>query len=569
MSENRLWVEGSGDIVREMSNNGGPASGVGRRPAVVLEAGDPRRWWALVVLCLSLVLITLDNTVLNVALPTLSRDLHASTAQLQWIVDGYQLVFAGLLFTAGSLADRYGRKGMLQLGLVVFGVGTLLAAFSTDANMLIATRAFMGIGGAMIMPSTLSILGTVFPDAGERAKAIAIWAAMASIGIALGPVIGGVLLAHFSWGSIFMVNVPVVVVALIGGRFLLPTSKDPAPGRMDVLGAVLSIVALVGLVFAVIQGPENGWTSANVIGGAVVGVAGILGFLAWESHVDHPMLDLQLFRNRGFSMGSLTLLLSYFGALGTYFLFTQHLQFVLGYSPLRAGVYSIPFAVFLVAMSLQTPRYIAKWGTSRVAGIGLSVLAVGVGVRAFASPSTGYWLLCLSLVICGIGVGWIIAPSTGAIMGSLRPDQAGVGSAINDAARQVGSAAGVAVLGSVWSSSYQGQLTRHAVGPKVPASALAAGRASIGGVSDAARSLPREVADSLITAAKAAFVHGSNVANVVGAIVVAVAAVLAFRFLPHRPQPVAHDEGEVAIIDTEPGIEGPEALAEELPAPTA
>src|ERR1700712_5395357 len=227
----------------------------GRHEAVVLEQGDPRRWWALGVLCLSLVLITLDNTVLNVALPTLSRDLHASTSQLQWIVDGYQLVFAGLLFTAGSLADRFGRKGMLQLGLVVFGIGTLAASFSTDANMLIATRAFMGIGGAMIMPSTLSILGTVFPDAAERAKAIAIWAAMAAIGIALGPVLGGVLLAHFSWGSIFIVNVPVVVLALIAGYVLIPTSKDPTPGRMDLLGALLSIVALVGLIYAVIQGP--------------------------------------------------------------------------------------------------------------------------------------------------------------------------------------------------------------------------------------------------------------------------------------------------------------------------
>jgi EmrB/QacA subfamily drug resistance transporter len=538
----------------------------GRHEAVVLEQGDPRRWWALGVLCLSLVLITLDNTVLNVALPTLSRDLHASTSQLQWIVDGYQLVFAGLLFTAGSLADRYGRKGMLQLGLVVFGIGTLAAAFATDANMLIATRAFMGIGGAMIMPSTLSILGTVFPDAAERAKAIAIWAAMSAVGIALGPVIGGVLLAHFSWGSIFMINVPVVILALLGGRILIPTSKDPNPGPLDPLGALLSIVALGGLVFAVIEGPDKGWSSGSVIIGALLGVGAVVGFLAWESHHAHPMLDLKLFRNRGFSMGSLTLLLSYFGALGTYFLFTQHLQFVLGYSALRAGIYSIPFAVFLVAFSLQTPKLIANWGTARVAGIGLTILAVGVGIRAFATPSTGYWLLVLSLIICGMGVGWIIAPSTGAIMGSLTPDQAGVGSAINDAARQVGSAAGVAVLGSVWSSSYQGQLTRHTVGSRVPASALAAGRASIGGVSDAARSLPRAAADDLVSAAKAAFVHGSNVANVVGAIVVIISAGLAFRFLPRRgtSQP---DEGELGLIDVEPGVEGPDAWVD-MPEPS-
>src|SRR6267143_4840082 len=221
-----------------------------------LEAGpgaDPRRWWALAVLCLSLVLITLDNTVLNVALPTLVRDLHASTSELQWIVDSYQLVFAGLLFSAGSMADRYGRKGTLSLGLMVFGVGTLAAAFAGDAGMLILTRAFMGIGGALIMPSTLSILGDVFPDPAERTRAIAIWAAMAAVGIALGPVLGGLLLVHYGWGSIFLVNVPVVVAALVGGALLLPKSRDPAPGRMDLIGSALSIATLMTLVFAVIE----------------------------------------------------------------------------------------------------------------------------------------------------------------------------------------------------------------------------------------------------------------------------------------------------------------------------
>jgi EmrB/QacA subfamily drug resistance transporter len=333
-----------------MTNNA-PAS----RPDDTNE-GDPRRWWALSVLCLSLVLITLDNTVLNVALPTLSRDLHASTSELQWIVDSYQLVFAGLLFTAGSLADRFGRKGMLTLGLVVFGAGTTAAAFANSAAALIATRAFMGIGGAMIMPSTLSILGVAFPVARERTRAIAIWAAMAAVGIALGPVLGGVLLAHFGWGSIFLVNLPVVVLALIGGYFLLPTSKDPAPGRVDVLGSLLSIVALVAVVFAVIEAPEKGWLSGLVLGVGGFGLAALAGFVAWESHTPHPMLDMGLFKNRGFSIGSLTLMLGYFGGLGTYFLYTQHLQFVLGYSALRAGVYSVPFAVALVTFSLQTAR---------------------------------------------------------------------------------------------------------------------------------------------------------------------------------------------------------------------
>jgi len=454
-------------------------------------ANNNQRWWALAVLCLSLILITLDNTVLNVALPTLVRDLHASTSQLQWIVDSYQLVFAGLLFSAGSLADRFGRKGMLQLGLVVFGAGTALSAVAGSADVLIATRAFMGIGGAMIMPSTLSILGTVFPDSAERSKAIAFWAAMAAVGIALGPVLGGLLLAHFGWGSIFTVNIPVVVVALVAGRVLLPTSRDPQPGRMDPMGALLSLLTLVALILGVIEGPDRGWTSGLVLGAFAVGVLALAAFLAWEQRSDHPMLDLALFRDRRFSMGALTLTLLYFGALGTYFLYTQHLQFVLGYSALRAGVYSVPFAVVLIAFSLQTPRAVARFGTGRVASVGLLVLAASVGVRATAGAHTGFGLLLVSLMLAGAGVGCAIAPSTTAIMSSLPPNQAGVGSAINDAARQVGAAVGVAVLGSVWASSYHRSLSRAGVRARVPAAALTASRSSVGAGGGTAPGGPR------------------------------------------------------------------------------
>jgi EmrB/QacA subfamily drug resistance transporter len=493
---------------------------------------DPRRWWALAVLCLSLVLITLDNTVLNVALPTLVRDLHASTSELQWIVDSYQLVFAGLLFSAGSMADRYGRKGTLSLGLTVFGVGTLAAAFAGSAGMLILTRAFMGIGGALIMPSTLSILGDVFPDPAERTRAIAIWAAMAAVGIALGPVLGGLLLARYSWGSIFLVNVPVVLAALIGGALLLPKSKDPAPGRMDLVGSALSIATLMTLVFAVIEGPTRGWTSTTVLGAAGAGVALLAGFLAWESHSDHPMLDLRLFADRRFSAGALTLTLLYFGGLGTYFLYTQHLQFVLGYSALRAGVYSVPFAVVLVIFSLRTPWAVQRFGTARVAGLGLMTLALGVLLRSGADAHTGYWVLLVSLMVVGAGVGSTIAPSTTSIMSSLSPHQAGVGSAINDASRQVGGALGVAVLGSVWASSYAHALAAPALRLAVAPSALQASRGSVGAALAAARMLPAPAGQNLVAAAKAAFVHGSNVANIVAALVAIGGAFLAMRYLP-------------------------------------
>jgi EmrB/QacA subfamily drug resistance transporter len=510
-----------------MTNNATAGPG----PVEVID-GNPRRWWALAVLCLSLVLITLDNTVLNVALPTLSRDLHASTSELQWIVDSYQLVFAGLLFTAGSLADRYGRKGMLTLGLVVFGAGTLAAAFANSAGALIATRAFMGIGGAMIMPSTLSILGAVFPVARERTRAIAIWAAMAAVGIAIGPVLGGVLLAHFSWGSIFMVNVPVVALALISGHFLLPTSKDPAPGRVDVLGSLLSIVALVAVVFAVIEAPEKGWLSGLVLGSGSFGLVALASFVAWESHSTHPMLDMGLFKNRGFSVGSLTLMLGYFGGLGTYFLYTQHLQFVLGYSALRAGVYSVPFAVALVTFSLQTPRLMQRFGSARVAGTGLLVMSIGMAVRTFSTADSGFGLLLVALVIIGTGVGLLVAPSTGAIMSSLRPEQAGVGSAINDASRQIGAAVGVAVLGSIWSSAYRSGLDAHSVSSAVPPEALAQSRDSVGAVVRTAAGLSPDARIELLHAAKVAFVHGSNLANIVAAVVVLISSGLAFRLLP-------------------------------------
>jgi EmrB/QacA subfamily drug resistance transporter len=524
---------------------------------VAAGGGDPRRWWALAVLCLSLVLITLDNTVLNVALPTLVRDLHASTSQLQWIVDGYQLVFAGLLFSAGSMADRYGRKGTLQLGLLVFGVGTLASAFAGSAGLLIVTRSFMGIGGAMIMPATLSILGTVFPDPAERTRAIAFWAAMAAIGIAIGPVIGGLLLAHFGWGSIFLVNVPVVALAVAGGGLLLPKSKDPAPGRMDPAGAVLSIATLMALVYAVIEAPDQGWTSRPIVGAGVGGLVLLAAFLAWEAHSDHPMLNLALFRDRRFSLGALILTLLYFAALGSYFLYTQHLQFVLGYSPLRAGVYTVPFAIALVTVSLQTPRWLARFGTGRVAGAGLATLALGCGLRATASAGTGYGLLLVTIVIAGIGVGATIAPSTASIMSSLSAHQAGVGSAINDAARQVGAAAGVAVLGSVWASAYHHALAAGAAGAlrRVPASALAASRASLGSALAAAHALAGPGGPALTASAKAAFVHGSNVANNVGAVIALAGAALAVTgFRRRRPAGGAEAEAE-AVLPAEPALD--------------
>src|SRR6478752_8779762 len=295
-----------------------------------------RRYWILGVLCLALLIIIVDNSILNVAIPTLVRDLHATNSQLQWMVDSYTLVFACLLLTAGSLGDRFGRKGALQFGMAVFGLGSVLSAMANSPEQLIATRALMGVGGAFIMPSTLSLITNVFPPE-ERGRAISYWAAIAGVGVALGPVSGGLLLEHFYWGSIFLVNLPIVVVALTAGAYLLPKSKDPSHPRLDLVGASLSIVGLLALVYGIIEGPTKGWTSTTIIAAFAIAVVVLSAFAWWELKSTHPMLNLQVFENPRFSAASLGIMLIFFAMFGSTFLLTQYLQSVMGFSALRAG----------------------------------------------------------------------------------------------------------------------------------------------------------------------------------------------------------------------------------------
>ena len=303
-----------------------------------------RRWWALGVLCLSLLVIVIDNTIVNVALPTLVRDLEADVAELQWVVDAYTLVFAGLLLVAGALGDRYGRRRTLLAGLAVFGGASAWAAYAGGADGLIAARAVMGAGAAFIMPATLSLLISVFTDARERATAIGIWAATAGLGVALGPVVGGVLLDHFWWGSIFIVNVPLIVVAVLAGRRLLPESRDPVVRRIDWAGAALSVVGLVALVWAIIEAPVEGWMSAPVLAAAALATAALLAFVVWQRRTEEPLLDVRLFSNPRFTAASITVMVLFFALFGFLFLSTQYLQFVLGYSPSAAGVRVLPYA---------------------------------------------------------------------------------------------------------------------------------------------------------------------------------------------------------------------------------
>src|SRR5918993_162915 len=330
------------------------------------EKVHARRWLTLGVLCLSLLIIVMDNTILNVAIPSMIDSLGASNSEIQWIIDAYTLVFAGLLLTTGSLSDRFGRKGALQLGLLVFMGGSISAALSTSTLQLTLSRALMGVGGALIMPATLSILANVFRDPRERGRAIAVWAGFSGLGVAIGPVTGGLLLEHLSWSSVFWINVPIAILALVLGVFLIPTSRDPNQGALDPLGALLSIVGLGALLFGIIEGPAKGWTDPLVVAGFAVGTVASVSFVLWELHTPNPMLDMRFFKNPRFTAANSAITLTFFAMFGSMFLMTQYWQFVHGYTPLEAGVRMLPFALTMMATAPVSARLVARRGTKLV-----------------------------------------------------------------------------------------------------------------------------------------------------------------------------------------------------------
>ncbi|MEZ5181140.1 MAG: MFS transporter [Acidimicrobiales bacterium] len=435
-----------------------------------------RRWAILAVLCTSLMIVIIGNTSLNVALPTLSRELNASTSSLQWMVDAYSLVFAGLLFTAGTLGDRFGRKGALQAGLVVFLGGTVLASTADTAGMVIASRAIMGVAAAFVMPSTLSILTNVFP-AHERPKAIAVWAGISGGGAAIGPVASGFLLEHFYWGSVFLVNVPMIIAALVLGAALVPRSKDPDEQPLDLLGALLSIVGLVSLVYAIIEGPHKGWTSSETLGTFTLAAVALVLFAMWEHRARYPMLDLGLFRDRRFSIASGGMTLTFFAMFGTFFLVAQYFQLVLGYSPLKTGLLQLPMAFVMMSIAPQVPKVVARFGAHRVVPVGLTFIAFGLAVFSQVGVDTPLWFIYFSIIPLAMGMATVMTPLTTLIMSSVPLGKAGVGSAMNDTTRELGGALGVAVLGSLVTSQYTsnlrpavvglpGQARRGAVGPR-------------------------------------------------------------------------------------------------------
>jgi EmrB/QacA subfamily drug resistance transporter len=497
---------------------------------------NTNRWWTLTVLCLSLLVIGLDNTILNVALPTMQRDLDASSSQLQWIVDVYMLVFAGVLLTAGSLGDRFGRKRALSLGLLTFGLGSLGSALAGSPELLIAMRGVMGIGGALIMPSTLSILTATFP-ADERGKAIGIWSGVSGIGIAIGPVAGGWLIEHASWSWIFLVNLPIVVVALVAGRFLVPESRDESKPRLDPRGFALSFVALTSLVWGLIEAPSRGWTDTLVL--AAFGVAALMlaAFVAWERRAPAPMLELTLFRNPRFSASSSAISLAFFALFGVIFFLTQYLQEVRGYSALDAGVRTLPVALGLVVGGPFSAKLTERLGIRLVVPFGLTLVSIALYLLTLADADSTYWLIAGALVVMGFGMASALAPATDAIMGSLPEAKMSVGSAINDTNRVAGGALGVAVLGSVLASGYRGDMDSAVAA--LPPQARDIAQDSLAGGMAVAERLGN---DGLASAAQEAFLNGMHAAALVAAGVALLGALVAAVFLPSRERAAA---GEV------------------------
>src|SRR5262245_38506517 len=491
------------------------------------------RWWTLVVLCLSVFLVVVDNTIVNTALPTLADDLHAGTSQLQWIVDAYTLAVAGLLLIGGALGDRYGRHRLLAGGLAVLGLGAGLAALATNATELIATRALMGVGAAAIMPATLSILSDVFDDPSERVRAIGIWSGISGLGVAVGPTLSGWLLEHFAWSSVFLVHVPIVIVALIAGRALVPASRADRTPRLDPVAAVLSLAGLVALTYGVIEAPERGWTSVATLGILGGAVAMLAAFTAWELRRDDPMVPLQVFRNGRFSAASASVTLVFFSLFGALFLLTQILQFVLGYSPLEAGLSALPFAVTVGITSPIAAILSKKRGSAKLpVAAGLGLMAAGRAVMADSTVGSGLGHYVFATVLMAAGMGFAMAPATDSIMGALPADQAGVGSAVNDTTREIGGVLGVAVLGSVASSAYTHQVS--AAVSSLPHDAGATAGSSLGGALAVAQHIGGPTGNHVVDAAREAFVAGATKGLVVAIVAAAIGAVIALRYLPAR-----------------------------------
>ncbi len=496
-----------------------------------------RRWLLLAMMCLSVVIVIMSVAGLNVALPSIQRELMATGSELQWIIDSYALVFAALLLPCGALGDRFGRKGALLVGLVIFAVGSLVGGLATGPGQIIVGRVITGLGAAFVMPATLSLITAIFPSS-EDSRAIAIWAGFAGAGAALGPILSGALLESYWWGSALLVNVPIVAVVLALVWIFAPRSRDPESTPLDPVGAVLSLVGLAALVFGIIEGPAQGWTSPLIVLSFGVAVVGLGSFVLWERFDDHPMLPLDFFRDRRFSVGSGVVTVAFFVMFGWFFLFSLYLQFVRSYSPLDAGLATLPAAVAMVAVAPRTATLAERVGAGPVMAAGFLVIGAGFGLLTFIGTTTPYLVLAIAVVLLGVGISLTAAPATACIMVAVPESRAGVGSAVNDCTREVGGALGIAIMGSIANAIYRSSIKLDDL--PLPPPVAEAAKESVG----AATFIASQVPGAQVVSARAgeAFTNAFNVACGVAVVMMLAAMVLVAFVFSHRVERVAAEE---------------------------
>ncbi|OON82171.1 MFS transporter [Streptomyces tsukubensis] len=486
----------------------------------------PGRWLALAVLVLAVLLVAVDATVLGLATPFISEDLKPSGTQLLWIGDVYSFVIAGLLVSMGSLGDRIGRKKLLLTGAVAFGAVSVLNAYATSPALMILARALLGVAGATLMPSTLALIRNIFHDPRERSLAVGVWGAMASAGTAVGPVVGGFLLEHFWWGSVFLINLPVMAVLVLVGIKLLPESKNPRPGPWDLISVGLSLIGMFGVVYAVKEAAAHGigW---QVVVSAVVGVGALVWFVRRQLTLPAPLLDMRLFRNRGFSGAVLADLLTILGLAGLVFFLSQYLQLVQGRAPLEAGLAELPAAVGSVVAGLLAGTVARRFSVRGTISGGLAAIGAALAAIIGLSQSTGYPMLGAILLVVGVGAGLSFTVTADVILSSVPKEQAGAASAVSETAYELGAALGIALLGSIVTGVY-----RDFTAPAgVPADVAAAAHESLGGAVESAHGLPGPLAHTMLDMAQNAFVDGLRIAAGAGAAVLLVTAVAAWFLL--------------------------------------
>ncbi|MEV6790764.1 MFS transporter [Streptomyces sp. NPDC051320] len=497
----------------------------------------PRRWWALIVLCLSLLLVVMANTSLIVAAPAMTKDLQLSSSDLQWVIDGYTVPYAALMLVLGAIGDKYSRRGALIAGLLIFAGGSVMGSLVHRTDLVITARAVMGVGAAVVMPATLSLLVAIFPKR-ERAKAITAWTATSGLAIAVGPLVAGWLLADHAWGSTFLINVPIAVVAVIGALVLVPPSKAAAMGRIDYVGGLLSMVSVGSLVYAIIEGPHFGWGTGPITAAVVAGV-GFVAFTLWELKHPHPMLDVRKFALRPFSGSMLAVLFFFFGAYGSIYYSTQFLQFVLGYDALETGVRLLPLAGAVFVGAAVTGRLTPKLGVKAMVVPGMIIGTVGVFLLTLISKDSAYTDFLPSLLLLGFAIGLSVSPATDTIMDSFPESELGVGGGANDTSLELGGSLGIAVLGSLLGTAYQDKLG-DLVGGHLPAAALDTAKESVGGGLAVAEQVAKsptggpQQAHALVNAVNESFAHGVAHTSLIGGIIMAAGALIVLAVLPGR-----------------------------------